>query len=287
MEKIYKIVPLDLLIILIWIVMTVIFVITQSLENSLIRTILGIPMVLFIPGYVLVSVLFLKMDDLGTVRRIALSFGLSIVIIPLFGLILNFTFGLTLIPIIITLCIYDIVLVLASKYRREKLPENDRFSVKFGEIYDLIGISELRPKGGIDFILTIILLCTTILAIGMIYYVIMTPRIGETFTEFYVLNADDKANNYTTNMKLGSSSDLLIYVSNHEHKTVNYTIQVDIDKKVLIYEKLKLNNNDIWKRNMTFVPDKDSDNMRLEFLLFKEDNLTTYRELHLWANVSR
>ena len=49
---------LILLIVLVWTVLTLIFILTPVLKDTYIRTLLGIPMVLFIPGYVLIAVLF-------------------------------------------------------------------------------------------------------------------------------------------------------------------------------------------------------------------------------------
>ena len=285
MNKIYKIMPLDLLIILIWIIMTIIFVITPSLNDSFIKTVLGIPMVLFIPGYILTSVLFIGIDDVETTRRIALSFGLSIAIIPLLGLLLNFTFGLTLIPVLAILCIYDILFIFVAKYRREKLPEKERFSVRFFELIQIIG-DGLKPKGIIDIILTTMLIFTTISAIGIAYYVVAIPKIGERFTEFYVLDANGKANNYSTYVKVGSSSDMTVYISNYEYESMNYTLQIDIDKNILVYRQLTLDNNETWKQNITFSPEIDGADKRLEFLLFKEGDLVNpYRELYLTVNV--
>ena len=65
-----------------------------------IRIILGLLFVLFLPGYSLIAALFPKKKDLDTIERLALSFGLSIAITPLIGLLLNYTpFGIRLTPI--------------------------------------------------------------------------------------------------------------------------------------------------------------------------------------------
>jgi len=48
-------------------------------RNFAIRIILGLPLVLFLPGYSLIATLFSRKDDLDGIERIALSFGLSMV----------------------------------------------------------------------------------------------------------------------------------------------------------------------------------------------------------------
>lgn len=286
--KTYKEIPSDILIILIWILITGIFIIIPELNDSLIRTILGIPMVLFIPGYILIVTLFPKKNDLDIIERIALSFGLSIAIVPLLGLLLNFTFGIRLIPILITLCIYTTILAITAIYRRRKFPEDVQFSVQFSKIYDIINNEINTPKGKTDKILIIILTISMILAVGMVIYVITMPKIGERFTEFYILNSSSgKADNYPTKLSVDTDATLLVGIVNHEYSTINYTVQIDLDKNILASRNLTLNNNDTWEKNISFVLGKKGTDMKLEFLLFKENNFSApYRELHLWVNAT-
>src|SRR3990172_1860204 len=122
MRKHYKF-PLDLSIMLIWTILTFICVITPQLSETFLRIILGIPMVLFIPGYVLTAALFPRKNDIDGTERVALSFGLSIAVIPLIGLLLNFISEIKLFPILLTLYIFTIVLVIIAAYRRDKLPD--------------------------------------------------------------------------------------------------------------------------------------------------------------------
>jgi uncharacterized membrane protein len=258
------------------------------LENSIIRTILGVPMVLFIPGYVLIAALFTKNDDLDSIERISLSFGLSIAIVPLFGLALNYTpFGIRLIPILITLCIYIVIMTIVAIYRRKVLSEDVQFSIQLNKIYEIIDNKINTPKNKVDRILSVILILTIILTIGVLYHVITTPKIGEKFTEFYILGSSGKADNYSTELKVGSSTNIMAGVVNHEYSPVNYTIQLILNGDILSSKKLILSNNGTWERNITFVPDKKGNDMKLELLLFKENNISVpYRELHLWVNIT-
>lgn len=273
------------MVVFLWTLSTAIFVLVPGLSNTYIRTLLGIPVVLFIPGYVLVAALFSKKSDLETVERIALSFGLSIAVVPLLGLVLNFTFGIRLIPILATLCIYTIALVFIAEYRRRKLSEDERFEVGFNKIYSIINNEINTPKSKLDKILTVILIFTAVIAIGMIYFVITTPKIGERFTEFYVLDSAGKADNYQTSLTLGNNTTYLVGVSNHEYSVVNYTVQVALNKSILTSKNTMLSHNQTWEENVSIVPNKEGTDMKLEFWLFKENNFTEpYRKLHLWVN---
>ena len=106
-EKSRIAIPSD--IILVWLItaLCVVFVLTPVLNDTFIRVILGILLILFIPGYSLIAALFPKKDDLDGIERTALSFGLSIAVTPLIGLLLNYTpFGIRLEPILISLSIF-------------------------------------------------------------------------------------------------------------------------------------------------------------------------------------
>ena len=79
-----ELIPLNLLVFIL-VVAIVLF------PSNVLRIILGIPFLLFFPGYALMAALFPKREGMYGVERIALSFGLSIAVVPLIGLILNYT----------------------------------------------------------------------------------------------------------------------------------------------------------------------------------------------------
>jgi len=109
------------------------FVLIPLLNETPIKIILGLPLVLFLPGYALIAALFPRKDDLDGIERIALSFGLSIATVPLLGLALNYTpFGIRLSPILIVLSVFTISLAMGAYARRSIIPEEDRFVVEIG-----------------------------------------------------------------------------------------------------------------------------------------------------------
>ena len=94
------------------------------------RIALGLLFVLFFPGYTLLSALFPKRDDLDGIERIALSFGLSIAIVPLIGLILNYTpWGIRLYPILISITLFILIASGIAWYRQRRLAPAQRFGV--------------------------------------------------------------------------------------------------------------------------------------------------------------
>jgi len=124
--------PRELALVILFTLLCMPFVLIPPLNETPIRIILGLPLVLFLPGYSLIASLFPRKDELDGIERIALSFGLSIAIVPLLGLALNYTpFGIRLSPVLIVLSIFTVSLVAGAYLRRCKLSEEDRFIVEY------------------------------------------------------------------------------------------------------------------------------------------------------------
>ena len=100
-------------------ILSVLFILLPVLSGTVPRTVLGLFLVLFLPGYSLIAALFPKQGDLDGVERLALSFGLSIAVTPLIGLLLNYTsYGIRLDPILLSLSSLTILLVVVAYLRR-------------------------------------------------------------------------------------------------------------------------------------------------------------------------
>ena len=83
------------------------------------RIALGSLFVLFLPGYSLVEALYPREEDLSPLERLALSIGLSLALVPLVGLLLNYSpWGIRLDPVVASLSTLTLGLLLASAYRK-------------------------------------------------------------------------------------------------------------------------------------------------------------------------
>ncbi|MBC7090491.1 MAG: DUF1616 domain-containing protein [Nitrososphaeria archaeon] len=93
--------------------------ITPSTVTTYLRYVLGSLFVLFIPGYSLIEALYPREGDLTPLERLALSIGLSLALVPLVGLILNYTpWGIRLDPIVVSLSALTVSLTLTASYRK-------------------------------------------------------------------------------------------------------------------------------------------------------------------------
>jgi len=83
------------------------------------RYVAGSILVLFLVGYVTVELLYPDEGSLSDLERLALSIGLSLAIVPLLGLILNYTpWGIRLTPVLVTLLVYSITGGFGAAYRK-------------------------------------------------------------------------------------------------------------------------------------------------------------------------
>jgi uncharacterized membrane protein len=280
--------PGDLLAAIVLAIATLAFTLTP-LANLPVRIPLGLAMVLFVPGYTLIAALFPGKRDLDGIERLALSFGLSIAVVPLIGLGLNYTqWGIRLTPVVVSIAFFTVAMAAAAWMRRRSLPRRDRFSVEFQEsIVSIKNELMAEDKGRLDRALTIILVITIVLSVSALVYVIVTPKQGEKFTEFYILGPGGKAYDYPTHVVAGNKSTVIVGVVNHEYSTLNYTMQLCLNNTTIYSRELALQNNQTWEQPVSYILHEPGDEQKLEFLLFKENNFTApYRDLHLWVNVT-
>lgn len=248
------------------------------------RIVLGLLFILFFPGYTLIAALFPKKSDLGTVERIALCFGLSIAIVSLIGLILNYTpLGIRLDPVVSSIASFTIIASTIALYRRRILPKEQRFGLKLH-----INLPNWRGQSKLDRALTLLLTLSIIGAIGALAYVTAMPTVGEKFTDFYVLDPKGMAEDYPRELVVGERGKVILGIINREYKETTYFVEVKIDgDKVQEVGPISLAHEEKWEGEVAFAPKRVGENQKVEFLLFKSEKSEPYRGLHLWADVKR
>ncbi|MDD4126667.1 MAG: DUF1616 domain-containing protein [Methanomicrobium sp.] len=307
-EKIFK----DIIFIFIWLILAVLFIYAPVFNQTPLRVVFALPVVLFIPGYALIAALFPGNKDIDGIERIALSFGLSIAVVPLIGLGLNYTpWGIRLDPIVTSLVIFTTAMLLIAQFRRAELPKDEMFEIPLHSLADEAK-EELFPKDSTktDKILSIILIISIFAAIATTIFVIVVPKEGEKFTEFYILGEKGMAADYPTKFYAGSDNNITIGIGNHEYRDISYFVEIfainqtfdektntsAINKMTLLgREEINIPDNKTTEFDYTFNI-KDPAMNKLEFLLFADsypDNSVTkfdrinesYRDLHLWVDV--
>lgn len=246
------------------------------------RVVLGLPFLLFFPGYVLILALFPKMRSLGGIERVALSFGLSIAVVPLLGLALNYTeWGITLESTLYSITGFIVIMSMIAWLRRSRLEGQERFNV--GLQLGTLGWG--GSKG--DKALSVLLAISIFGAIGVLGYVIANPKVGEKFTEFYVLGVEGQASGYPEELELGETGNVIVGIINHEQETKNYRVEI-ISEGTIIggLEPIVLQDGQVSEREIEFTPVVAGENKKVEFLLFIEGVTESYRSLHLYIDIT-
>ncbi len=262
---------------------------------------LAILLVLFVLGYVLVAAIFPNNTSLGWIDRIALSFGLSIGVVPLFGILLNLTpFGPSFRPVLFAVTFFTVGLGYAAYWRRMRLPIERRLSLTVE-----LGLSKWKERGAVEKSFVVVLAASFVVACAALVYVVLTPRPAQTLTEFYVLGPGGNATGYPTNLSTNQLGSVILGVVNHEGAMLSYTIRVDLVGMRIAYngtagvnETAEVNRTTLSMLNFTISEGqnrsqpymfriKDIGLWKVQFILFRNGDFSNaYATVHIYVRVS-
>ncbi|MEA2085465.1 MAG: DUF1616 domain-containing protein [Chloroflexota bacterium] len=139
-----------------------------------------------------------------------------------------------------------------------------------------------------DKVLSVVLVVAILGALGTLGYVIAAPKVGERFTEFYILGMEGKAADYPRELEVGERAEVIVGIVNHEYEPVSYRVEVRVGGvgndevgPVLLEHEQK------WEGAVSFTPGKAGGKQKVEFILYKSGEAGPCLEpLHLWIDVS-
>lgn len=300
-----------------------------GLRESVFRILVGVPFVLFVPGYAVTAALFpeSRESDAGTDRtdarfftetregitlleRLLFSAGLSVVIVPLVGLALNFTpWGIGFASLALSIGGFTVTTALVASVRRHRLPPEARFRIPYEDWYAAVPSGLFQSSSRLEATLNVVILLSTLIALGSGAYAILGPQEDQSFTEFYLLaeneSGDLVADSYPTTFSEGQSETLVVGIGNHEHRTTEYSVIVRMqrfemkngsatvaDTRQIDQFRVEVAANETVHRRHTVTPQMSGEWIRLQYLLYTGDppaNPTgenAYRSVHLWVNAT-
>lgn len=281
------------------------------------RVLVGAPALLAVPGYLLVAAAFPRRrrvvetragepgeeetrkdeEGLAPLVRAALSVGLSVAVVPLLGIGLHFTGqGVRLASFLAALTLFALVAGGVAAWRRRRLPEGERFLLAVPRP----GWATLAPP---DRALAVLLAASIVAAGAAVAYVLLAPREGEPYTEFYLLGPGGRAEDYPSALRRGEEARVLAGVVNHEGARADYVVRVVAEAgtmaqvdgaavfraasaRTLASWNLTLEDERRWEENVTFRLEERGLH-RVRFELEKPGAPEPpYRRLHLFVNVT-
>jgi uncharacterized membrane protein len=138
-----------------------------------------------------------------------------------------------------------------------------------------------------DKIVSIVLVVFVFVAVFTTVYIVLSPKEGEKFTEFYLLGPDGKAFNYPTNLTVDQIGTVYQGIVNHEANDTNYEVIVRFNGVVLENYNISLKNDERKEVPLKFRASSRGQNQKLEFFLYKlPDDKNVYRYLFLQIDVN-
>jgi uncharacterized membrane protein len=212
------------------------------------RIVLGLPFILFFPGYALIAALFPRKSDTGTPERLALSIGFSVVITPLIGVLLNYVWAIRLYSILVSLTIFIAAMSAAAWYRRRGVAQDDKVEVTFS-----VPFSGGGRSSALDRVLSAVLALAFLGAIATLGYVVANPKEGERFSEFYILGDESRPAQLT----VGGEAVVVLGAINHEGETMSYAVEVRVAGSLLeTTDPIELGHGEKWEGEVRFVPNE-------------------------------
>ncbi|KAB1185155.1 MULTISPECIES: DUF1616 domain-containing protein [Haloferax] len=275
-------------------------------DSTVVRAVFGIPLLVFLPGYAVLLVLFphtytdtrvarpalvtLNRTRTGItfVERMVLSFGISLALIPTLGiLILSFVPQPTTVLVVGAFTTIIAAGLLAGEYRRQQLAETDRYDVPvkswFTAVVESFTTGTARTRR-----LNVVLAAVVVLSVVGFGYALTVPNYGEEYTNLSLLTQQSDgefvASGYPETLSSGETTELFASVTNNERELIQYTLVVQLQRvdtsdgsvSVIEYEELARVSQEVapgetWAANPELTPEMTGSDLRLTYLLYKGD----------------
>jgi uncharacterized membrane protein len=290
------------------------------------RALLTIAAFLFVPGYALTLLVFPAAERASTgatgvfslegdasdggpaaltvTNRLALAVGLSIVLLPLFAMVIalsSFTYAS---PMVVSVVMAFTFPVLAAGIVRRARVSHRASYTPGSDVSDLVS-RWFGRHDGIDLGLNVALALAILLTVGILTFAVVAPQDGTAYTQVSLLTADAEgdlaASGYPTNVTRDQPSELVLSVENREDESMEYTVIVQAQTvdggTVVTVRRLELLETTVPENETRRVPhevtlSRTGASQRVAYLLYRGDAPTdptmanAYRTVYFWTNVS-
>lgn len=301
-----RVLAADLLAIVAGVVLVVGIAFTPLSELRVLAIVVGLPVILLIPGYALVSAVFPRAGELapgsGTetswLARLGASVAGSGIAITVVGWLLDFTiWGFDRAAILVGLSLLTVVATAVAWYRRRQLPTADQAGTDFDTVR-----SHVYTAAGNQSAVSVILTITVVIAAaGAVGVVADESTSNGSVVELYVLGQNESgelaAGSYPSNVTVGEPITTGVGVGTSESAFDGYVItrleRVTVEgDTVTVEESRRLDRIDfevpagerIVNRH-TVEPSMAGERLRMTYRLYRNGSDSALRQVHVWIRV--
>jgi len=276
--------------------------------GSALRAVAVLPLVLFLPGYAVVTALYPRGDAAGTDRRSAderslvagpvgwpergaLAVGLSVAIVAVLMV------GLSVVhigpansadwPPVVAVEILVFLGLMVGLVRRAQVPRNERAEVPYRRIVDEVSGAFSSSQPAFDRVLNLLLVVLVLSSVSGLAYAVASPPSAEDFTTMTVLTENESgeyvAGEYPSELTRGQEASLVVGVENHERTPAEYTVVPVVQRversgdSLTVLERQQLaafevapNAGETAYETHSFAPEITGENLRVVYLLYQD-----------------
>lgn len=315
----------DILAVLVFICSTICVFFTSLGQLTPVRVLFGVPLLFFIPGYALVSALFPRSvtysagnaeeDIFGSLsvsigwrKRVSLSFGSSVILQPLFAIVIAISGFRYTAPTVTSVFIsFTLLFTAVAVARRNQFPPNQRFQIPYNqwrmEITNSLGLDASKTSTALSAALVVVIIASLV-GVG---YAATVPNTDERYTSVTLLAENDNgeliAGNYPDSL-VGAGAEFSTRIENNEGERVSYTVvgelqRVDssapsprvLERETVMTTSMTVEAGASETYSHSVLPTMSGENLRLIYYVYigeapSEPNTeSAHRHVHIWVDV--
>lgn len=256
-------------------------------SSTVVRVAVTIPLLLIAPGYAFLAALVpeRKRSDeqngfygLDLIERTTYSVVLSLILVPLLGVLLNFTSsGISLIPVSAVIGTFTLVTSGIGIYRWQSLPPSERYSLGVRRYLGSIRRDLFGVQSRYDYVLNVVFIAALLIAGGGIGYGMIADAGSSGHSELFLAteteNGTLQLSDYPTEFTRGEPRQLSVGLTNREGKQQSYALRLVLERvehdrvserSVIARYNTTLEDGEEWTKTTTVKPNMTGDRLRLK-----------------------
>ncbi|WP_049923570.1 DUF1616 domain-containing protein [Halopiger djelfimassiliensis] len=289
--------------------------------SRVVRAAIGVPLLFLAPGYATVATLFpraaaIEASESNAVigqtvsvtdlERVALSFGLSVAVLPLLGLLIGtLSLAFTGTVVVGTVSAVTLIGTVVAAIRRVRIPPEERYRLHLGRKLGAVRSAMFGTDSVVHATVNVVLVVSLCLAFSSVGYALVSPQQGEQYTSVQLLTENESgepvADGYPDAIEPGDSVPLTIALENREGEDAAYTIVVQEqwldggevhERTELARFDERVDDGETSYTDRSVTPEAESGTVRITVLLYEDgvpETATTdnaYRYAYVWVDLT-